>query len=74
MFKRISDRARDLCIVVATSAPVLAFAQSTDPFTTAITDATEKVEEYAAALVGVAAVAVVFMIAVKYVKKIKGAA
>lgn len=50
-----------------------AFAQETDPFTTAMTSVTDKVEEYAAALVGLAAVAVVFMIAIKYVKKIPGA-
>lgn len=47
-----------------------AFAQATDPFDAALTNAQTKVEGYAAALVGLAAVAVVFMIAVKYVKKI----
>lgn len=52
-----------------------AFAQvAADPFTTAMTTATTKVGEYAAALVGLAAVGVVFMIAIKYVKKIRGAA
>lgn len=51
-----------------------AFAQAVDPFTTAMTTATGKVGEYAAALVGLAAVGVVFMIAIKYVKKIRGAA
>lgn len=50
-------------------ASVGAFAQ-VDPFDTAIGTATTKVESYAAALVGLAAVAVVFMIAIKYVKKI----
>lgn len=52
------------------SSPVLAFAQATDPFDTALTTATTKVTSYAGALVGLAAVAVVFMIAIKYVKKI----
>jgi len=54
----------------------LAMAQTAggDPFTAAVTDATAKVTTYAGALVGLAAVAVVFMIGVKYVKKIKGAA
>lgn len=51
-------------------ASVGAFAQTVDPFDTALTTATAKVETYAAALVGLAAVAVVFMIAIKYVKKI----
>lgn len=42
----------------------------TDPFEAAMTEATTKVGSYAAALVGLGAVAVVFMIALKYVKKI----
>lgn len=46
------------------------FAQAIDPFDTAITTATTKVGAYAAALVGLSAVAVVFMIAMKYVKRI----
>lgn len=52
------------------AAPAVVFAQGADPFTTAMTSATEKVGVYAAALVGLGAVAVVFMIALKYVKKI----
>jgi hypothetical protein len=52
----------------------LVMAQTTDPFDTAMTTATDKVSDYAAALVGLAAVGVVFMIAIKYVKKIRGAA
>lgn len=52
-----------------TSATV--FAQSVvDPFDAAMTTATTKVGAYAAALVGLSAVAVVFMIAMKYVKRI----
>jgi hypothetical protein len=42
----------------------------TDPFDAAMTTATTKVGAYAAALVGLSAVAVVFMIAMKYVKRI----
>lgn len=61
---------RNLALIVGTSAPVLALAQATDPFDTAMTEATTKVGEYAAALVGLGAVAVIFMIALKYVKKI----
>jgi len=57
--------------VVATALPVLAHAQAvSDPFDTALTTVTGKVNTYAAALVGVAAVSVVFMVAVKYVKKL----
>ncbi len=51
-----------------------AMAQSTDPFEVAVTEVTGKVETYGAALVGVAAVAVVFFVAIKYVKKISKAA
>jgi hypothetical protein len=47
-----------------------AFAQSSDPFETALSTATEKVGTYAGALVGLSAVAVVFMLAIKYIKKI----
>lgn len=47
-----------------------AMAQSTDPFDMALDTATTKVSGYAAALVGLSAVAVVFMIAIRYVKKI----
>lgn len=57
--------------------PVLAMAQSTDPdmvFSTAVSDVSEKIGTYGAALVGVAAVGLVFAIAIKYVKKIRGAA
>lgn len=50
--------------------PALSFAQATDPFDVAITEATTKVGSYAPALVGLSAVAVVFMIAMKYVKRI----
>lgn len=51
--------------------PLLAFA---DPFTDALTTSTTAVSGYAAALVGLSAVSVVFMIGMKYVKKIRGAA
>lgn len=54
-------------------APLASFAQA-DPFATAVADVTTKIGTYGAALVGLAAVGVVFMIAIKYVKKIRGAA
>lgn len=43
-------------------------------FTDAVTNATTNIGVFGAALVGLAAVGVVFMIAIKYVKKIRGAA
>lgn len=61
-------------LLALTSAPVLAFAQAVDPFDTAMTESTAAVQNYAGALVGLAAVSVVFMIAIKYVKRIRGAA
>ena len=53
-----------------------AFAAYTAPaaFTTAVADATDAVGVLAAGLIGVSAAAVVIMIAVKYVKKIRSAA
>lgn len=68
------NRAKLAVTGLVLSAPVLALAQSTDPFDTALASATTAVGGYAAALVGLSAVAVVFMIAMKYVKKIRGAA
>lgn len=72
--KRGYDHAgRKTAVALMSVSPVLAFAQTTgttDPFDTAMSNATTKVGAYAAALVGLAAVAVVFMIAIKYVKRI----
>ena len=71
MLQAIRNRSREIAIAVVTAAPVLAFAQSAgDPFDAALADVTTKVSGYAGALVGLAAVAVAFMVAVKYVKKI----
>ena len=58
---------------VGVLASVGAFAADT-AFTTAVTTITADVTSYAGALVGIAAVGVGFMVAVKYVKKIRGAA
>ena len=69
MLQAIRNRSRELAIAAVTAAPVLAFANG-DPFDAALADVTTKVSGYAAALVGLAAVAVAFMVAVKYVKKI----
>lgn len=50
------------------------FAQTADAFSSAVTDITGKVTTYGGALIGLAAVGVVFMVGVKYVKKLRGAA
>lgn len=78
MFQTLKNRAREIAIVGAVSVPTLALANvgssASTAFNSALTDATAAVGSYAAALVGLAAVGVVFMIAVKYVKRIRGAA
>lgn len=56
-------------VFAATLAPV-AFAQATDPFDAALATVTTKVNGYSASLVGLAAVSVVFIVAIKYVKRI----
>lgn len=67
---------RSLLVAAGSFAPLLALAQEADPdaFETVVADIQGKVGGYAAALVGVAAVSVGFLVAVKYVKKIRGAA
>lgn len=73
MFKqKVSDfvSGRTFAVALIGVAPVLSFAQTADPFDAAVAEATTKVGSYAAALVGLSAVAVVFMIAMKYVKRI----
>lgn len=61
-------------VAALTALPLLASAQVTDPFDTAIATATTKVESYGAALVGFAAVAIVFYIGIKFIKKVPKAA
>lgn len=51
-----------------------AHAAAAEAFTTAVTAVTADVGTYGAALVGVAAVGVGFMVGMKYIKKIRGAA
>lgn len=51
-----------------------ALSQTTDPFADALADITAKVTTYGGGLVILAAVGVVFMVGVKYVKKLRGAA
>lgn len=64
------NAARVSVAVLALPAAMAANAQAADPFDTAVTTVTGKVTTYGGALVGVAAAAVVFMVAIKYVKKI----
>lgn len=62
-------------IGIAAAGASSAFAQTAgDPFTDALDTITTNVTTYGGALVGLAAVGVVFMIAIKYVKKLRGAA
>lgn len=71
------NRKAPLLVPVALLGVGAAHAQSgggSSAFTQAVTQATADIGTYGAALVGVAAVGVVFMVAIKYVKKIRGAA
>jgi hypothetical protein len=63
-----------LALISAAVLPVASFAAADAAFTGAVTTVTADIAIYGAALVGVAAVGVTFMIAMKYVKKIRGAA
>jgi hypothetical protein len=74
LLQKLQTRYRNACIGVACFAPVLAMATPTDPFDGAITTLTTRVTSYGGALVGLAVVGVGFMVAIKYVKKIRGAA
>lgn len=58
--------------LVLLGAPLAALAQVPSAFTTAVTDATADGAAMATALVGVAAAVVVVMIAVKFVKRLRG--
>lgn len=72
MFQTLKSKA--LALSVAIAAPVAAFAQVTDPFQDVLDNVTTKVETYAGSLVVLAGVAVVFMVGIKYIKKLRGAA
>ena len=75
MIKRFSSfvSAKSAAVGAALVLPAMAFA-SADPFMDASNDIKAKVATYGAELVVVAAVGVVFMVAIKYVKKISRAA
>jgi hypothetical protein len=63
-----------LAALVASVATAPAFAAADAAFTGAVTSVSGDIATYGAALVGVSAIGVTFMIAMKYVKKIRGAA
>ena len=65
---------RRAAVALASMGALPAFAQSTDPFDTAIASLTTKIGDYGLALVTLAAVAVGFYVAIKFVKKIPKAA
>lgn len=67
-------RPRRLVVLAGLLLPVLAQAAVPAAFTTAVTDATADASAMAGALLGIAAAVVVFMIALKFIKRIKGAA
>ena len=66
--------AKTAAVGAALIVPAVSFAQAVDPFTTAASDIKTKVATYGAELVVIAAVGVVFMVGIKYVKKISRAA
>ena len=74
MFKFLKAKYAQVAAFVGTlvlTGAVMAQTVGADPFDAALATATTKVGYYAAALVGLAAVSVVFMIAIKYIKKLK---
>lgn len=73
MFSKIRTSYRNAGIVLASSLPMLAMAQ-TDPFMDAVDGVEAKVITYGPALVALAAISVAFFVAIKYVKKITRAA
>lgn len=73
MFKKIAPSIAALSVLAVASIGQ-AHAAAAEAFTTAVTSVTADVGTYGAALVGVAAVGVGFMVGMKYIKKIRGAA
>lgn len=61
-------------LLVGTGAAMAQESGGSAAFNQAVAAASADIATYGAALVGVAAVGVVFMVAIKYVKKIRGAA
>lgn len=76
MFNKVRAKALQLAAVAGTLAlsAGVALAQATDPVTAAMTDTQTKAVGYATALVTLAAATIAFMVGIKYIKKIRGAA
>jgi hypothetical protein len=76
MFNKVRAKALKLAAVASTlalSAGVV-LAQAGDPVTAAMTDTQTKAIGYATSLVTLAAATIAFMVGIKYIKKIRGAA
>lgn len=72
---QLRDNALKLSVVAAVAMPGLAMAQETPgPFATVLATITAAVEEYGPALLTLAGIGVVFMVGLKYIKKLRGAA
>lgn len=69
-FRSIPTSLRNAGVTLGSLVPMLAMAQTADPFTTAVATQTTNVETWGAALVVFCAVGVGFFVAIKYVKKI----
>lgn len=74
MFHKTRNIAAKFSAVVLTSAPVLAFAQATDPVVDAFADVSDKITTYSAPLISIAVIATGIMIGIAWIKKSRGAA
>jgi len=72
--RKLGQKALVLVSALAASAVALADTGADAAFTAATTATTTSVTSYGGSLVAVSAVGVGFMIAIKYIKKIRGAA
>lgn len=70
MFQKLREKAHQIALVASVAAFSVAAHANTDPFMTAVSEVKTKIGEYGAALVGVAAVGILFSLAIKYIKKI----
>lgn len=77
MLKNVRAKALQVVAVASTlalSAGVALAQTATDPVTAAMQDTQTKAVGYATALVALAAATIAFMVGIKYIKKIRGAA
>ena len=74
MFSNLKQHGAKISAAILTLGVAVAARADGDPFAGALTDITTKVTTYAGGLVTLAVVGVGFMVAVKYVKKLRGAA